>query len=64
LTIGLSGAVVVTPIVGSLLLGISPTDPAGFAVVSIVLMTVALAATWMPAWQASAVDPTVALRDQ
>ena len=26
--------------------------------------TRALAATWVPAWQASAVDPMVALRDQ
>jgi ABC-type lipoprotein release transport system permease subunit len=32
--------------------------------VSLVLITVALVATWIPAWQSSAVDPTVALRDQ
>jgi ABC-type lipoprotein release transport system permease subunit len=50
--------------VGSLLIGVSPTDPAGVAVVSLLLGAVALAATWLPAWRASAVDPTVALRDQ
>jgi ABC-type antimicrobial peptide transport system permease subunit len=64
LTIGLAGAVAVTPVVGSLLLGISPNDPAGLAAVSFILAAVALAATWVPAWQASAVDPMVALRDQ
>ena len=64
LAIGLAGAMMVTPIVGSLLLGMSPTDPAGFAAVSLILMAVALIATWIPAWQSSGVDPTVALRDQ
>jgi predicted permease len=64
LTIGLAAAVAVTPVVGSLLLGISPNDPAGLAAVSVILAAVALAATWVPAWQASAVDPMVALRDQ
>jgi predicted permease len=64
LAIGLAGAIAVTPVVGSLLLGISPNDPAGFAAVSFILAAVALAATWVPAWQASAVDPVVALRDQ
>ena len=64
LTLGILGARWVTPIVGSLLIGVSPTDPAGVAVVSLLLGAVALAATWLPAWRASAVDPTVALRDQ
>jgi predicted permease len=62
--IGLAGAFMATPVVGSLLIGVSATDPAGFAIVSILLMAVALVATWVPAWRASAVNPTVALRDQ
>jgi putative ABC transport system permease protein len=63
LAIGLVGALVVTPIVGSLLIGVAPNDPAAFATVSAVLAAVALAATWLPAWHASAVDPAVALRE-
>jgi hypothetical protein len=64
LTIGLLGAMVVTPVVGSLLIGVSPNDAVGLAVVSLLLGTVAVVATWVPAWRASAVDPMVALRDQ
>jgi putative ABC transport system permease protein len=64
LAIGLVGAIAVTPFVGSLLLNLSPHDPVSFAAVSIVLALAALAATWIPAWQASAVDPMIALRDQ
>ncbi len=61
---GSSARCAVTPLVGSLLLGVSPNDPAGFAAVSLLLAAVALVATWLPAWRASAVDPMVALRDQ
>jgi len=64
LVIGLVAAVLVTPVVGSLLLGVPPRDPAGFATVALLLLAVALIATWWPAWRASAVDPTIALRDQ
>ena len=62
--IGLAGALAITPVVGSLLIGVSPNDPAGFVAVSILLGAIALIATWLPAWRASAVDPMVALRDQ
>ena len=61
---GCAGALAVTPVVGSLLIGVSPNDPAGLAVVSLLLAAIALAATWLPAWRASAVDPVVALREQ
>jgi ABC-type antimicrobial peptide transport system permease subunit len=64
LTIGILGALALTPLIASLLLGVSPNDPGSFAAVSLLLAAVALIATWIPAWRASAVDPTVALRDQ
>ena len=63
LSIGLLGALAVTPVVGSLLINIAPNDPAGLAAVALLLTAVTLAATWLPAWRASAVDPMVALRD-
>ena len=64
LALGVLGALAVTPIVGSLLIGVAPHDPAALAIVSATLAIIALAATWLPAWRASAVDPVVALREQ
>ena len=62
--IGLVSAYFVTPIVGSLLIGVSPVDPIGLAGVSLTLGALSLIATWIPAWRASAVDPVVALREE
>jgi ABC-type lipoprotein release transport system permease subunit len=62
--LGLAGARAVTPVVGSLLIGVSPTDPAGYAAVAAALGALALAATWLPAWRASAVDPLITLREE
>jgi len=64
IAIGLGGAAAVTPLVGSLLIAVTPNDPSGYAAVAAVLAGVALAATWLPAWRASAVDPLVALREE
>jgi predicted permease len=64
LAIGLGGALAVTPVVGSLLIGVSPHDPAGFAAGCSLLAAAAAVATWVPAWRASAVDPSIALREQ
>jgi putative ABC transport system permease protein len=62
--LGLGAAVAITPLVGSLLLDVSPNDPASFAVVSVLLAAIAIVATWIPAWRASNVDPLVALRHE
>ena len=62
--IGIVGAWLLTPLVGSLLLGVSPTDPGSFATVSVLLALVAIVATWLPSWRASAVNPVVALREE
>ena len=64
IAIGLVAAYFVTPIVGGLLLGLSPIDPIGLAAVSFILVTLALVATWVPSWRASDVDPMIALREE
>ena len=45
-----------------LLFNVSPKDPAIFVVVAATLISVAIAASWLPALRASRVDPNVALR--
>ena len=47
---------------GEILFGISARDPLTFAVTVLILTTVALGATWVPARRATRVEPTSALR--
>jgi ABC-type antimicrobial peptide transport system permease subunit len=60
--IGIAAALAVTRLMLALLFDVSPTDPATFAVVPLMLAAVALLASWMPARRAAAVEPLEAIR--
>jgi predicted permease len=61
---GVAGAALLTRVIASLLFGVSTTDLATFVGVPALLAAVAFAATAIPAWRASGVDPIVALREE
>ena len=62
LLIGVVGAAAMMRLIQSLLFGVSPFDPVTYAGVIVALGAVAFLATWLPARQATRIDPMAALR--
>jgi putative ABC transport system permease protein len=62
LVMGAVGALLLSRLLASQLHGVSPTDPLTFAAVILLLFTVAMLASYLPARRAARVDPMIALR--
>jgi putative ABC transport system permease protein len=62
--LGVAGALIVSHLMAGLLFGVSPTDLPTFAGVTIVLATVALAASYIPALRAMRLDPITTLHSE
>jgi putative ABC transport system permease protein len=60
--IGLLAAFLLARLISSLLFQTSTADPPTFSIVPLVLLAVALLASYLPARRAARVDPMVALR--
>jgi putative ABC transport system permease protein len=62
IVIGLAAAASLSKLMTTLLHDVKPVDPATFAAVAAVLTAVAIAASLVPAWRATRVDPVRALK--
>jgi predicted permease len=62
IAVGIVGSLFLTRLMSSLLFGVTPTDAITYIGVSLLLMVVALAASYLPALRATRVDPMTALR--
>jgi putative ABC transport system permease protein len=61
---GVLASLALTQLMSNLLFGVSATDPLTFAAVALLLAIVALAACYVPARRAAALEPLVALRNE
>ena len=60
--IGILASVVVSRLLTGLLFNVTPYDPITLGVVALILGSVGLGASWVPALRASSVEPVEALR--
>jgi ABC-type antimicrobial peptide transport system permease subunit len=63
-SLGLAVATAATRLVASLLFGLTPTDPLTIGIATLLMVTVALLAGYLPARKASRIDPMLALRHE
>ena len=62
--IGLVGGLLLSRLMSSVLYGVRANDWATYAVVSMLLLLIALTASYIPARRATQIDPIIALRNE
>jgi predicted permease len=60
--VGIALAVALSRLLGSLLIGLQPIDPAAFGIAVVILATVMFLSSWTPARRAARMDPVQSLR--
>jgi predicted permease len=63
IAIGIAGAAAAVQLISSMVYGVEPLDAGTFAAAIAVLVSMALAGTWVPARRAMHIDPLTALRE-
>ena len=63
LTVGFIGAIGATRLLQNQLFEVGPRDPMTLIATAALLLVVAAAAAALPAWRATAIDPSTALRE-
>ena len=64
LVVGAAAAIALSGLLRRQLYEVSPADPATYVGIGALLVVVAIAASWVPAWRASRVEPVRALRGE
>ncbi|HEX5603338.1 MAG TPA: FtsX-like permease family protein, partial [Pyrinomonadaceae bacterium] len=64
LILGLIGSFALTRWIGSSVFGLSVNDPFTFVLVALLVFGVAFVACYVPAWRATKVSPSTALRNE
>ena len=62
MVIGIAGAIGLTRLMRSMLVGVEATDPPTYVAMAAVFLAIAAVAAWLPARRAAGLDPTNALR--
>jgi predicted permease len=63
IAIGLASAIALTRAMQSMLVGIGPTDPITYVIMSLIFFVIAVVSLYLPARRAAALAPTAALRE-
>jgi predicted permease len=61
---GLLAALALTRVMTTMLVGVTATDPMTYVAMAVLFFAIAAVACWIPAWRASGLDPTTALREE
>jgi len=64
IAVGLAVAFLMTQFMTKLLVGVRPTDPMTFVSITVLFFAIASVACWLPAYRASRLDPTAALKEE
>jgi putative ABC transport system permease protein len=64
ITLGVAGALLLTRFMERMLYGVTPTDFATFAQITVLMLIVTAVASFLPARRAAAADPVAALREE